>query len=549
MFANPEEAALQLRQLLGTEGSLVIASASDGNILAGELRLGHRFYNSIEPTSLFDILAPWQRHEFRLALSNMGTGWQEKGVRLFGQDFKTLFLKLDFGRGSDAVAIHFKPVNASQSTDTSNLSFLLKAGVKAAVLYPQGTEIIWLTGQETEKSPGLEEEFSMDEPPAFRTNGISLSGIDIKAIMQVAAGTGQSFQAQNIWSETEGRYFDVEVWAVLDLGHVQCVNAVLIPSRKMPHQQRVLSAAGVYAAFSTNPFGRKPAIHIEPNTAASAKKLTAFLLEGNPDFLDYCRSVTELGHGQMDLSMLNGHELILESSLEVTPGNQQGLFHLIRVPFLERAVAEEAEDSTEKEVELLLKESNHRIKNSISLAASLLQIQASELKSDKARAALSDSVNRMHTIAQLHEAIYRQLQQDKMLDVKPYLEDILDRLRKSVSSKKIIFKWDIESHNLPTGTAGTLGMLVNEIVQNSLKHAFKDNGKGLVGVSFYRIENMYYLSAEDNGGGDPDSKSWKETDSLGSSLIEEFVSQLGGKVRLERQTGTRYLITFHAPNE
>jgi two-component sensor histidine kinase len=369
--------------------------------------------------------------------------------------------------------------------------------------------------------------------------------------MQVAAGTGQGFQAQNIWSETESRYFDLEVWPELSLGHVKCVNAVFIPSRKTAHQQRILSAAGVFAAFSTNPFGRKPVVHIDPAGKEQTVKLNEFLHEGNPEFQEYCRNVTELGHGKMDLALIDGQELVLESSREVSPGNIQGLFHIVRIPFLDWAGSGNSlgGESKAQEVDLLLKESNHRIKNSISLAASLLQIQASELKSDKAKAALSDSVNRMHTIAQLHESIYRQLQDDKTLDVKPYLEDVLDRLHKSASSHKIIFKTDIEAHNLPTGIAGTLGMLVNEIVQNSLKHAFKETGKGLIGVSFYRIENMYYLSAEDNGGGNPDSKSWKDSDSLGTSLIEEFVSQLGGKLRLERQTGTRYLITFHAPNE
>ena len=196
----------------------------------------------------------------------------------------------------------------------------------------------------------------------------------------------------------------------------------------------------------------------------------------------------------------------------------------------------------------LLKESHHRIKNSLSLVASLLQLQAMELGDDAAREALTQSVERVRVLADLHTALYAHEQGEEMaVDSKPFIEAVLERLEQSVGWEGITFKNKIEAHQLPAGKMSTIGMLVNEIVMNSLKYAFEKQGKGIIAVSFYMIKNIFYLSVEDNGIGlKKKDKKAKSSESLGMTLIREFCTQLDATLHIEDQVGTRYIITFGA---
>ena len=192
---------------------------------------------------------------------------------------------------------------------------------------------------------------------------------------------------------------------------------------------------------------------------------------------------------------------------------------------------------------VLAKEADHRIKNSLSLAAGLLQLQSYSIEDPAAKEALTDSVQRLYTVADLHEALYRYTSDDtQKVQAKPFLETVAERLRSLVVPQGIEIRTEIEEIDLPGKTASRIALLINELVLNAAKYAFPDQRQGFIAIYFARTKNGLYLSVQDNGQG-MEARNPAQ-DSLGNTLIAEFTQELGAQMRLETQAGTRYVFTF-----
>lgn len=193
--------------------------------------------------------------------------------------------------------------------------------------------------------------------------------------------------------------------------------------------------------------------------------------------------------------------------------------------------------------DMLIREIHHRIKNNLSMIVGLLELQKDETPHAEARQALDESKHRIHSIAKVHERLYAD-DSDQRIDVKNYLEELINGIEKSVlnQQKQIEVQTEINKLSLNPDQISTLGLLVHELLMNAYKHAFPDREKGLITVSLQQRNGKAVLTCEDNGVGIDQQKD--SDDSLGMMLINSFTLQLEGELEVASQNGTSFQISF-----
>ncbi len=199
------------------------------------------------------------------------------------------------------------------------------------------------------------------------------------------------------------------------------------------------------------------------------------------------------------------------------------------------------------EKELLLKEIHHRVKNNLQVISSLLSLQSSYVKSDSAVQALNLGRDRVKSMALIHQNLY---QEGNLTGVKPkpYFDKLCKSLIASYSMKQDQFELDlkVEDLNIEVDTMISLGLIANELISNSLKHAFRDSQKGKLTVELYKKEEKIYLTVADNGKGiDPEMLNGS-SDSFGFKMIHAFKDKLDANLVVESKDGTHVEMTFDA---
>jgi PAS domain S-box-containing protein len=197
-----------------------------------------------------------------------------------------------------------------------------------------------------------------------------------------------------------------------------------------------------------------------------------------------------------------------------------------------------------KEQEILLREIHHRVNNNMQIISSLLSLQSTQVKDERDLDLFIDSLNRVKSMAKVHERLY---QSDDLSSIKfaEYGSSMLTDLFSSHrTSPSIRLNMDIEDVSFNMETAIPCGLIINELVSNSLKYAFP-NGKGEITVSLMHYnENKFSLIIKDNGIGIPEDIDIKTTESLGFRLTNNLTQQLEGKILLDRSKGTKFTIIF-----
>ena len=201
------------------------------------------------------------------------------------------------------------------------------------------------------------------------------------------------------------------------------------------------------------------------------------------------------------------------------------------------------------EKEALLREIHHRVNNNMQIISSLLNLQKEYVNEDEARDVLQDSQSRVKSMAMVHEKLY--LSGDlSHINFKQYTEklvsDIFYTYESQISTINPIL--NLQNVELNMETAIPLGLIINELVANSLKFAFPNNEKGSVTVEMKTKNDEYTLIVADDGIGFPADIDFKKTDSLGLQLVNNLVNQLDGEITLDRSHGTEYKITFKELN-
>ena len=211
----------------------------------------------------------------------------------------------------------------------------------------------------------------------------------------------------------------------------------------------------------------------------------------------------------------------------------------------ERKKAEEQIRSSLKEKEILLKEIHHRVKNNMQVISSLLHLQSRQVKDDKTQNIFTESQNRIKSMALVHERLYRSDNLAK-IDFNNYIRNLIVTLYHSynIDPNRIILDINVNNVFLSIDTAIPCGLIINEIITNSFKHAFPDNANGVINIEFFSKDERYHLIIKDNGVGLPEEVKSDGSQSLGLFLISALIRQLTAELEIVRESGTKYTITF-----
>ena len=210
----------------------------------------------------------------------------------------------------------------------------------------------------------------------------------------------------------------------------------------------------------------------------------------------------------------------------------------------QRKIAENEIKSSLIEKNTLLQEIHHRVKNNMQIVSSLLNLQIKYVDDGKAVDVLKESQNRIKSMAMIHDKLY--MSEDlTRINILEYIKSLVSNLFYSYNiddSIKPILK--IETLSLNMETAVPCGLIISELVSNSLKYAFPDGKVGEIYVSLRSSEDNYELIISDNGIGLPEEFDIKNTKTLGLMLVNSLTEQIDGKISIKRDNGTKYLIVF-----
>lgn len=216
------------------------------------------------------------------------------------------------------------------------------------------------------------------------------------------------------------------------------------------------------------------------------------------------------------------------------------------VDITERKRTEDQIQASLKEKEVLLREVHHRVKNNLQVIYSLLRLQSQSVTDPKALELFQDSQARVKAMALIHETLY-QSQDLSQIDMAGYISKLTGQLFKSygISPNTIELRLNIAPLSLSIETAITCGLLINELVSNSLKYAFPNGRTGEVAIHLLPDSHgTHVLTVSDNGVGLPSTFEVGKAKSLGWQLVPMLVEQLAGTFELHRNAGTTVTLTF-----
>jgi two-component sensor histidine kinase len=221
-------------------------------------------------------------------------------------------------------------------------------------------------------------------------------------------------------------------------------------------------------------------------------------------------------------------------------------FVLTFTDITESKLNEQKIKSSLKEKEILIKEIHHRVKNNLQIVSSMLKLQMRMISDTNTKDILKDSQNRIQTISLIHKNLYKST--DLLnINFSDYLNDLVKNLFSSYKSfcGEIDIELNIENLIISIDIAMPCGIILNEMITNSLKYAFPDNRKGKINISFKLFEDKYELIFKDDGIGIPTGIIKDSQDHIGLTLIKELSLQLFGEIIMNtNSSGTEFKIVF-----
>lgn len=199
-----------------------------------------------------------------------------------------------------------------------------------------------------------------------------------------------------------------------------------------------------------------------------------------------------------------------------------------------------------KEKEILLKEVHHRVKNNMQVISSILNLQSSYVKDTYALNLLKECQNRIKSMAFIHESLY-QTKNFESVNFSDYVSTLAKNLvhSYSINTKKIKLILTLDKLYLNLDLSIPCGLIINEIISNSLKYAFPNNLDGIIFVTLKANNNKVNIQVGDNGIGISNQIDIKNTQTLGLQLVDTLVEQINGTINLNRNKGTIFNIDFN----
>lgn len=201
-------------------------------------------------------------------------------------------------------------------------------------------------------------------------------------------------------------------------------------------------------------------------------------------------------------------------------------------------------DQELKEKALLLKEIHHRVKNNLSIISSLINLQMERVKDEYHRALFAEHRDKINSIALIHELVYKSKDFSE-INLKTYIEEISSNLTGVYQSatKKIVLESKVENVIVDINYALPLGLIINEVMTNSFKHAFRDKADGKISIELTKEKRLVKLRIGDNGSGlNPDDK---KEESLGMEILKGLIEQIEGRYSFSNDQGTVFSMEFY----
>jgi len=244
----------------------------------------------------------------------------------------------------------------------------------------------------------------------------------------------------------------------------------------------------------------------------------------------------------------DGGEFPAEASISKVGVNSTSMFTVILRDVTQRVAAEEKIKASLREKEALLKEIHHRVKNNLQVVTSLLGLQSRAAADEQTRKMFQESQNRIHSMALLHESLY-QSNNLSMIDFPDYIRQLASHLFHSygVRADRIHLQTNLDELYLNLDSAVPCGLIINELVSNSLKYAFPDGRQGEVRIELREHSDGFArLMVADNGVGLRSDIDWNTARSLGLRLVRSLAEQLGAKIEVRSNIGTEVQLIFAA---
>jgi len=278
-----------------------------------------------------------------------------------------------------------------------------------------------------------------------------------------------------------------------------------------------------------------------PETVEKFRDQLVAIAEGSPYF-----------RTEFLMKSINGEPIHAIGALKIptdTSKSNRVAVSVVDISDLKKAEAQIRTSLKEKEV--LLQEIHHRVKNNMQVIIGLLKLQSDTVKDQAIMDALINSQMRIQSMAFVHETLYN-TESLASIDFETYTTKLARTIFQSYgdSSGQVQLKIEAEDIKFGIDQATPLGLLINELVSNALKHAFPDNRSGEITIKLKKTDDdEIELFVGDTGIGLPEDFDWRNTDTLGFKLVNILAEgQLDGKINLERDDGTRFVIRFKLEN-
>lgn len=272
--------------------------------------------------------------------------------------------------------------------------------------------------------------------------------------------------------------------------------------------------------------------HSNEKTQRKALKYLNNALDGVPQVFEWKlrRKDGELFYGEIKLNNLNlkGSTYLMAIIRDIT----------------ERKIAEDKIKASLHEKEVLLREIHHRVKNNLQIISSLLNLQSRGIDNEEVQEVFKESQARVKSMAMVHEKLY-QSQNLSRIQFKDYILSLVNNLLQTYlrDPSGIQLKTDIDDVYIDINTAVPSGLIINEIISNSLKYAFDDD-RGEIKISLRKDDDEMVLKISDNGKGFSKDFDFRTTETLGLQLVNSLVQQLDGKIEIDNTNGVGFKITF-----
>ena len=347
-------------------------------------------------------------------------------------------------------------------------------------------------------------------------------------MLVLAASITEKREAMKTVQEREEKYrslFD----DALDMIHIVDVNGKIIDANKIE-----IEALG----YTREEYLGKPVIEIiHPDFRTRTKKSIEKVFKG----------VEVRGH---ETVFLTKHGDKIEVEINAVPQLMDRKIIAGRAfirDVTERKQAEEQIKASLKEKETLLHEVHHRVKNNMQVINSLLKLQSNSIEDDRIKEILKECQSRVYAMSAVHETLHGSEKLSK-IDLKTYLSKITISIFQTYSTdhRNVKLISNVDDAPISINQAYPLGLIITELISNSLKYAFPDDQSGEITVKMKKYEHELELIAMDDGIGMSKNLDWKSSKTLGLKLVRTLVeNQLDGTIDLESKNGTKFTIKFN----